>query len=170
MQIFTIRKSLHKIKLWNNVRIDSAIYNSILTTRGIEYSDLYVYRPLITVNYLPHAYNFEYGENEDITNATILKFFNTQYINEYVKKMRPWYESEPITRDRAGFEELKDYDETNDIIVQRYNTDELDIIEANLAESDPANWQEIPLKEFSKLEEVEEKIYNIEIPVERITE
>ena len=157
MQIFTIRKSLHKIKLWENVRHDSNIYQALLTTRSIDISDLFVYQPLITVNSLPHTFNFEYAENETMENATELRFYNLQHRMDNVIKPRAWTEAQPKTYDLEGFKSLNLYSE-----------EELLNISHNLLPENADNQIEIPLKEFYAVEEVEEKIYTQTIPVDRI--
>ena len=157
MQIFTVRESLHTIKLFENVRSDMAIYQSLLINRGIDISDLYVYLPTITVNSLPHSVNFEYGLDEDITNATEIRFYNLQYRLDNVEALREWFCARPTTQDREGYSVLGIYTE-----------EELDNIAFNLLPENIESQIDIPLKMITILEEVEEKIHTLTIPVVRI--
>ena len=152
MQIFTIRQSIHKIKIFENVSESVNAYKTLLANRDIEWRDLFVYRPLVTVNNLPHAYNFEYGEGETVENATEIKFYTVQSLADYTPTMLDWFNI-PFVSQATLYTEI-----------------ELEDIAFNLEQSDNTTWREVPQKEVLVLEEVEEKIYTLTIPVERLTE
>ena len=143
MQIYSIVKSLNKIKLFHNVSCPKDLRGSIQGNRGVALDDLILLRPKLDTPQVIMENCFELVEDK-----AVIVFFDTQTRGDHIKTMIKW---EDIS--------AKSYP-------KYFSEEEIVDIEFNSQEKNKSLWKPVEEKEDYILTEVEERINIRELEIE----
>jgi hypothetical protein len=140
----TIRPSLNKIKAWHNVKSPENTYSSILVNRGIESSDLDIYKVTCKASSLKEKLNFRF-----IDSNTKIEFFTKKIVDGFITVTLNWFEIDKNMRQAL------------------YTGPELTIIADNMTKEESL-WATVPTKDMQITDYIEEEEIIQTICVEKL--